>query len=40
MNSHAQVIVELPASKEGSMIGDLNLSASFCSKDFFTFYQE
>ena len=29
MNSHAHVILELPAPKEVSMIWDLNLSASF-----------
>ena len=40
MNSHAHVILELPAPKEVSMISDLNLSASFSSQDFFTFHQE
>ena len=34
MNSHAHVILELPAPKEVSMIWDLNLSASFTSQDF------
>ena len=32
MNSHAHVILELPAPKEVSMIWDLNLSASFSSQ--------
>ena len=34
MNSHAHVILELPAPKEVSMIWDLNLSASFSSQAF------
>ena len=34
MNSHAHVILELPAPKEVSMIWDLNLSASFNSQAF------
>ena len=33
MNSHAHVIVELPAPKEVSMLLDLNLSTSFSSQD-------
>ena len=37
MNSHAHVILELPAPKEVSMIWDLNLSASFSSQDFSRF---
>ena len=37
MNSHAHVILELPAPKEVSMIWDLNLSASVCSQDFSRF---
>ena len=32
MNSHAHVVLELPAPKEVSMIWDLNLSASFSSQ--------
>jgi hypothetical protein len=34
MNSHAHVILELPAPKEVSMIWDLNLPASFNSQAF------
>jgi hypothetical protein len=34
MNSHAQVILELPTPKEVSMIWDPNLSVSFSSQDF------
>ena len=37
MNSHAHVILELPAPKEVSMIWDLNLSASFSGQDFSRF---
>ena len=37
MNSHAHVILELPAPKEVSIIWDLNLSASFSSQDFSRF---
>ena len=34
MNSHAHVILELPAPKEVSLIWDINLSASSSSQDF------
>jgi hypothetical protein len=37
MNSHAHVILELPAPKEVSMIWYLNLSVSFSSQDFSRF---
>ena len=37
MNSHAHVILELPAPKEASMIWDLNLSGSCSSQDFSRF---
>ena len=37
MNSHAHVILELPAPKEVSVLWDLNLSASFSSQDFSRF---
>ena len=37
MNSHAHVILELPAPKEVSMIWDLNLSDSFSSQRFSRF---
>ena len=37
MNSHAHVILELPAPKEASFIWDLNLSAYSSSQDFSRF---
>jgi hypothetical protein len=37
MNSHAHVILALPAPKEVSMIWELNLSASFSSQHFSRF---
>ena len=40
MNSHAHMILELPAPKEVSLIWDLNMSASASSQDFFTFDQD
>ncbi len=40
MNSHANVILELPAPKEVGIVWDLNLSAFSISHDFFTFDQD
>jgi hypothetical protein len=40
MNLYAHVILELPAPKEVSILGDLNLSAFSSSQDFFTFEHE
>ena len=37
MNSHAHVLLELPAPKEVSILWDLNLSTSFSSQEFSRF---